>query len=119
MEGYPLIYRSAVVVKPRQAFLDWLNGIDPADNPSLSELREDCRVYLVPDFEDAPDIEKAIDKYVRNNFMGIFVNELEAWYTDPDKFPELTYKKFEEWFEITTHSMIFDTVDKPISKEED
>jgi len=33
-------------------------------------------------------------------------------------FPEINYLLFMDWFEISTNSMIFDTVDGPIDKEE-
>jgi hypothetical protein len=113
----PLVYRCAVVVKPKQPMLDWMHTIDPADNPTLEELRKDSHAYLVPDYEDAPDIDKAIDKYLKSNFTDIFLNELTAWYTDPQMFPKLTYPLFLAWFEISFHSMVFDTVNEPITKE--
>jgi hypothetical protein len=83
----------------------------------MTEMRADSQAYLVPDFEEAPDINKAIDKYLKANYEGIFLNELTAWYTDPKMFPKMTYALFLEWFEIGIHSMVFDMVTKPIDKE--
>ena len=97
--------------------LDWLYSIDPSYKPTKQELIEDSNAYLVPDYEEAPDIEKAIDKYLKANYEGIFLNELIAWYTDPQLFPKMTYALFQEWFEVSYHSMVFDTVNKPITKE--
>ena len=117
MDIFPLVYRCVVIVKPRQPMLDWLYSIDPSHKPTKQELLEDSNVYLVPDYEEAPDIEKAIDKYLKANYEGIFLNELIAWYTDPQLFPKMTYDLFLEWFEVSYHSMVFDTVNKPITKE--
>lgn len=117
MEVFPLVYRCAVVIKPKQPMLDWLNSIDPSHKPSFEEICKDSHAYLVPDFEEAPDIEKAIDKYLKGNYEGIFLSELTAWYTDPDMFPKMHYSLFLEWFEISYHTMVFDTVNKPIAKE--
>jgi len=117
MNIFPLVYRCVVVVKPKQPLLDWLRSVDPSHNPTLEDICKDSHTYLVPDFEEVPDIEKAIEKYLKNNFEGIFLNELVAWFTDPQMFPKMTYPMFRAWFEISIHSMVFDTVNKPIDKE--
>jgi len=117
MEQYPLVYRCALAIKPQQPFLDWLNEIDPVDNPTLQELRQDSSLYLIPDYEDADDIDNAIQKYLRLNYTGIFINELSEWYVDPKMYPPFSYETFLKWFEISTHTMIYDTVNKPIQKE--
>jgi hypothetical protein len=117
MEVFPLVYRCAVVVKPKQPMVDWMCSIDPSYKPTLEEIREDSHAYLLPDYENAPDIKKAIDKYLKANYENIFVNELSAWYTDPQMFPKMTYPLLLEWFEISYHSMVFDTVKEPIDKE--
>ena len=117
MEEFSLVYRSGVVVKPKQPFLDWVQSFDPAYMPTLEDLRRDSHIYLVPDYEDAPDIEKAIAKYLKANYEGIFLNELMSWYTDPQMFPKMTYALFQQWFEVSSHSMIFDTLNQPIDKD--
>jgi hypothetical protein len=65
MEIFPLVYRCAVVIKPKQPMLDWLNFIDPSHKPSLQEIQKDSHAYLAPDYEEASDLEKAIDKYLK------------------------------------------------------
>jgi hypothetical protein len=117
MDIFPLVYRCAVTVKPKQPMLDWLCSFDPPGQPTMEEIRKDSNAYLVPDYEEAPDIGKAIDKYLKANYEGIFLNELIAWYTDPQMFPKMTYFLFLEWFEVSHHNMVFDTVNKPITKE--
>lgn len=90
MEIFPLVYRCAVVIKSKQPMLDWLNSIDSSHKPSLQEIQKDSHAYLVPDYEEASDLEKAIDKYLKANYEGIFLNELTAWYTDPQMLPKMT-----------------------------
>lgn len=97
--------------------LDWLHFINPSDNISLETIRKDSHAYRVPDYEEVPDIESTIDKYLKANYGGIFLNELSPWYTDPEMFPQITYPLFLTWFEISYHSMVFDTINKPITKK--
>jgi hypothetical protein len=117
MDVFPLVYRCAIVVKPKKPFLDWLTKIDSLYKSPLSELQHDSHLYLVPDYEEVDDIEKAIEKYIKLNYSGIFINELSGWSLDPSLYPPMSHPLFWEWFEISVHTMIFDTVDKPLEKE--
>lgn len=95
MDIFPLVYRCAVVIKSKQPMLDWLKAIDPSHKPSLEEIRQDSHAYLIPDYEEVPDINTAVDKYLKINYEKIFLNELIAWYTDPQMFPKMTYALFQ------------------------
>ena len=45
------INRAAVVVKPRQPFLDWLNQVDPtSQNLTLSDIQREPKIYLVSEY---------------------------------------------------------------------
>jgi len=88
MEDYPLVYRCAIVVKPLQPFLDWLLKIESDSSQTLTELQQDSNIYLLPDFEQATNIEKAVDKYIKANYAGIFTHELSEWYLDPVLYPQ-------------------------------
>jgi len=47
-----MLNRSAIVVKPRQPFLDWLHTADPTSrNLSLRELVQEPTIYLIPECE--------------------------------------------------------------------
>ena len=102
----------------KQPFLDWLNGIERTVETTLEELQRDCHVYLVPDFEEEDIIEKVIEKYLKRNYTDIFINELSGWYTDERMFAKLNYPLFLEWFDISMNTMIFDTVDLPLDKDD-
>jgi hypothetical protein len=118
MFQFPIVERCAVIVKPKKPHLDWIIKQDPSFKISLEEIQRDCRMYLVPDFEEEDVIETAMEKYIKGNYEDIFISELSAWYTDEKMFPKINYPLFREWFEISTYTMIFDTVNSPIDKEE-
>ncbi len=114
---YPLVYRCAISIKPLKPLLDWLKGVDPLDDITLAELRDDSNIYLIPDYEDAEDIEKAIEDYLKSNYPDIFTHELSEWYLDTKLYPKITYPLFREWFEVSVHTMVYDAVNLPIDKE--
>lgn len=117
MEQFPLVYRSAIVVAAKQPFLDWLNRTDPSHGGTLADLRRDAHLYLVPDFEEVADIERAIGKYIKQQYATIFVHELAAWWLDEEVYPKMTYELFNQWFDVAVHTMVFDMVEGEIEKE--
>jgi len=117
LDIFPLVYRCAIVVKPKKPVLEWLRTIDSSFELSHDDLQRDKHLYLIPDYGNAADIEKAIEKYIKNNYSGIFLNELSGWYLDASLYPKMTFLTFQDWFDVSTHSMIFDTVSGPLEKE--
>jgi hypothetical protein len=109
------INRSIAIIKPKQPLLDWLNALP--DNVvlfTLAELRTDCTVLLITEYDTD---EKALN-FIKKIYLGIFERELDAFCTDPDYWPQKRdYKTFLQWFDIELHSEVFDTVDKEIIKE--
>jgi len=54
-----MLNRSAVMVKPRQPFLDWLHAADPTGGSiTLGELGQDPTIYLLPECETAGDVQR-------------------------------------------------------------
>lgn len=114
-----LINRGIVIIKPKQPFVDWLNQLPDADaeNPySLETLREDRTVLLIPDMPSLEDMEAFINPLKPDLFEGELLN-----FTDePKDWPEdLTAKRFDQWFELETHSMVYDAAAIPLTAEED
>jgi hypothetical protein len=114
---YPFLNRCAIAVVPRPPFWDWVKKTGSVQDEQIGEAKTDANIYLIPDFESEPDITDAIKKYVYQNYDEIFTSELEAWYTDPVSFPEINYDNFEKWFSISSYTMIFDTVKRPLRRE--
>jgi hypothetical protein len=98
------INRSAVLVRPRQPYLDWADALaDGLDYPRDMERT----VYLLPDFIDATHAQEVLRHY----YDLIFEEELEAWMTDPALWPEdRGYETFLEWFEVEQGSVVMDLV---------
>ena len=69
----------------------------------------ETRVFAT--FED--DEEQA--NYVRFRAKKLFEHELEAWCTDPGKWPSVrNHKTFFAWFEMEVSHMVFDLAGDPI-----
>jgi hypothetical protein len=111
-----MINRGIVVFKPKEPFLDWVNRDLALSSPvTMEELRRDCTTILVPDLGS---LEAALD-YVEPLKPRLFEMELGAWDRDPTNWPEeRTSARFDAWFELEVHSMVWDAVDAPVVKEE-
>ena len=117
MPDYRFLNRCAVVVTPKAPFWDWVKKSGDIDGTLETEEKKDSNIYLIPDYESEGDIALAIEKHLVEIYEDIFIAELEAWYTDPETYPETTYERFNEWFTVSAHTMIFDTVSKPLKRE--
>jgi hypothetical protein len=105
------IDRSALIVTPKQPFIDWLLGLDPTINKV--DVTNDPDVYLKPDFDN----DTQVVKWLERNFDDIFRDQLNHWYNDESKWiQKRTFKVFKEWFNYSIHTMIWDTLENPIEK---
>ena len=116
MEPIPIYFenvrRSALVLRPKQPFKDWLVALDSGD--IKVDLTNDTDVYLLPDFEEP----KQIENWLKRNYDQIFCDQMNNWYVDESVWIQnRTYKIFKEWFDYSIHTMIWDTMDIPIEKE--
>jgi hypothetical protein len=93
-----LVNRSVLVLKPTAKMLDWINSVGEESDPvTLKEAQEMTNAYLLPDFAD--DEEQA--SFIRFRAKKLFEHELDAWCTDPEKWPTVrNYKAFLAWFRI-------------------
>jgi hypothetical protein len=67
--------RSAIVVRPKSPFLDWLHAADPTSvTLALPDLAREATIYLIPECGDA-DEERAALQTV---FPAIFEDRLNA-----------------------------------------
>ena len=112
-EYFQNVRRTALLVKPKQPFFDWLIKIDPEDE-ILPEESIEGDLYLLPDFED----RKQMERWLKINFDDFFAEQLYGWYTDETYWvQDRTYKMFTEWFEISFCTMVWDSVEGQIEKE--
>ncbi len=104
------VNRTALVVRPKQPYIDWANSFDdggPKYDPDLHQ----AKVFLIDEAADTRDIKKV----VRRLWPAIFEEELNSWMRDPDVWPQRrTLKVFVEWFEVEVCELVFDLGKKPI-----
>ena len=110
------INRSAVIIIPKQPFLDWLRNMpDPkftTDLPTLEKLREDnVYVFLIEEYE----AEERILEAVYDDFDFFFTRALWAWWTQEKEYPKnRTLEMFKAWFDVRVNSLIEDTIKIPL-----
>ena len=108
------VNRSAIVVIPKQPFLDWLRSVDPTSaGLSLSDLEDEPTVYLVKECESDEDFSVRLQQIA----PAIFADQLDGWWRVQSDWPaRRTIRKFRHWFDCRFHSVVLDLDDGPISK---
>jgi len=112
------VNRTAVIIKPKQPFVDWLNSIpgESSDN-TLESVSSENLTFLIPQFFGPVE---SLD-YIKDYYGQIFEYELFGWYTAEELWPKekRNWKMFQEWFDIEINSEVIDLVDdEDIEKEE-
>ena len=114
-----MINRTAVVIKPRQPFLDWLNNtpeLNLSAPVTMDELLEDCDTILLPETYSLQDALDLLDPLKPD----LFAVQLDEWLRDPSAWPqERSAEAFDQWFALEVHSMVLDLVEEPILREGD
>ena len=104
--------RSVAVIKPKAKFLEWLASL-PGEGVDLTldQLRSDCTVLLIPEYEEP---EEAV-AYIDEIFEQVFKMELASWHEDETLWPkDLSLKAFWELFDVEIHATLIDTVDEEL-----
>lgn len=111
-----IIDRGVVTIKPKQPYLNWVKNLpDPDTKITLEELRNDCDAFLVPENDSDPDGMK----FIKANYGWLFESQLENWWRMEADWPATRdWKTFKEWFDIEFHSVVIDSADQPISRDE-
>jgi hypothetical protein len=107
-----LLNRSALVVKPKPPFLDWLHAADPTSGHlTLDDLVREPTIYLIPEC----DTDKEVADVLRELCDEIFEEQLAGWYGDTSTWPRnRSYEVFCDWFDYQHHSMLVDLCDEPL-----
>ena len=109
-----MINRSAVTVKAKQPFRDWLRSLPDPPDATLEEVDSDGTVYLLSDAAYDEDPEET----VRLFFGIIFEEELNGWWTDRKDWPQKRdFETFKQWFDAEFHSVVRDLVDAPLEDD--
>jgi hypothetical protein len=112
-----MLNRSAVVVKPKQPFLDWLHTADPTSHRlTLGDLSREPTIYLLPECNTEADVQELLSERCKE----IFVEQLAGWFRDEETWRrDRSFDVFCRWFEFRHHSMLVDLSDEPLIDELD
>jgi len=107
--------RSAIVVKPKQPFLDWQHAADPTSHGiTLFDVEREPAVYLIPECDTSEDLADVL----RELCEEIFEEQLDGWYRVTSSWPQdRSYEVFCQWFDYRHHSMLFDLCDEPLIRD--
>ena len=103
--------RHLVVLRPTDAFVEWLAGRTPVlGAPTREEVSEDSQVFLVPAGEDRIETER----WVLRHWRTLLELQLADWVPDRRRWPRrLERALFVRWFEVEVHECVVDlTPDK-------
>jgi hypothetical protein len=101
-----MLNRAALIVRPRQPFLDWAAALD--DSSLVPDVEGEKTAYLIPEFESDEEGLRVLKRV----YGEIFERELDGWHTDPSAWPQKRdFKTFQQWFSIELHSVVEDVVD--------
>jgi hypothetical protein len=106
-----LLNRSALVVKPKQPFLDWLHTADPTSlRLTLPDLLWEPTIYLIPECDTYEDVEEVrancARRYSRTNWRaGTPTSQVG---------PEPKFRGFLPVVRLRHHSMLVDLGDEPL-----
>ena len=64
---FDFINRTALIIKPKKPFFEWLKSIDPEDDV-LDDNIDDPDVYQLPDIEGIDQIETGLRKTLMQSF---------------------------------------------------
>jgi len=108
-----MLNRGAIIVRPKQPFLDWAAQLDVTGH--LPNPNDEQTVYLIPEYDD--DIEAV--RILSEGYDVIFEAELEGWHTRQSDWPKnRTFAMFREWFDIEFHSVVEDLCEYAIEDDE-
>ncbi len=103
------INRSAIIVKPKQPFIDWHNSLYP--DSKMDEI--DVDIYLVN------NTINDLENFLKKKFDKLFTMVLQDWHTNKKEWPQRrNYKMFKQWFRVEISETIYDLERKPVLKSE-
>jgi len=107
--------RAAVMVVPKQPFLDWLRDVDPSNQDlTMEEVCADPSIYLLPEC----DLEDELLARLTQVSEEIFEQELAGWDRVEESWPkDRSFQVFQRWFGYSIHWMVIDLADERLVRE--
>jgi hypothetical protein len=111
------VSRAVVVVRAKPPYVDWANGLRPADaeRVTLANARVGGSAFLVPSFQHDEDAQAFLERHATAMFeheLGMWIDDRAAW---P---PRRDAATFHEWFDVELHEIVVDLGDDEILVEE-
>ena len=110
------INRTALLFQPKQPFIDWLNDNDKSSYVyKLNERKNESGLYLIEEAKGYKEVQNLLSK----NYKNYFERELEKYPFDKQTWPDTSdFEIFKQWLDFTYHTLVYDTCDLPLEKEE-
>ncbi|MGI6611727.1 MAG: VacJ [Limnochordia bacterium] len=109
------INRSALVIVPKEPYIQWIVSLDPSLQGETEWLREQVSVYLVAEDPEGSEESAPVTDY----FSRIFEYELEGWDEDRRLWPKKrSFALFQQWFDVRAQSIVTDLERAPLTWEE-
>jgi hypothetical protein len=107
-----MINRSVLIVRPKQACLDWAAGLESAG--PLPDPYAEQTVYMIPCFECREDAEEILSSF----YETVFERQLLSWHADRSVWPQnRDINAFREWFNVELHSVVEDLCDYDLTDD--
>jgi hypothetical protein len=89
-------FTSALTLRPRQPFLDWVREVEPEPGPGASGAN-DLAVVLTPELPHAADR----DKWLAQHHEEVFACQLAPWTDDESRWPaDRSLDGLRRWFDL-------------------
>lgn len=112
------INRYALIVRPSEAMIDWVNTVFPGDPIDFDKMKghDHTDIFLIPQFDSVKNAEE----WLEENYRFFLRHSLEEWSTDESTWPKpLSWEQFERLHNYTIESVVIDTVDEEYDEEFD
>ncbi|MEX0992232.1 MAG: hypothetical protein WD004_08200 [Actinomycetota bacterium] len=113
-----MINRAALILRYNQAFVDWINAVDPSTRShvlSRDEVNDEHTIYLL----DGVESEEELQDWLKANHQALFESELQGWYTDPALWPkDRSMELLKRWCSLELHTVVVDTGRSKIRDDE-
>jgi hypothetical protein len=108
--------RSLLLLRPRPAMINWVQGCDPESPVSDEEVARATEAILIPAFEVVADAWG----WLHENADALFEVALGSWYGDRGLWPRRRdWATLQEWFDLEIVDVVWDVVDAPLTSDLD
>lgn len=110
------INRSTALLRPKQAFLDWINSMPTDISPmTMEQISKECLCFLIPVY----DTSEQGREFILKNAEAILEVQLDGWDQSGETWPvRLDRRLLERFFDIEVHSEVIDMMKGPIERED-